>query len=127
VRHCVDEVAAVLQLEPDRIDTAAPLAGLGFDSLLSLELRRRLELSLGIALPATVAWQFPTIDALVPHLAERMGVELAPSRSEPGAAPAIPAEPDPADLVADLEQMPDHEVEALLLAKMAQLDEGLTR
>ncbi|WP_043471636.1 acyl carrier protein, partial [Kitasatospora sp. MBT66] len=77
VRHCRELAARVLDGPgaPDAaaIDSSAPLAGLGFDSMRTLELRSRLELSLGVPLPATLGWQYPTLDALVPFLAERMG------------------------------------------------------
>ncbi|WP_230426640.1 acyl carrier protein [Streptomyces rubradiris] len=65
--------------------TPGPRSPHGFDSLLSLELRKSLESSLGVQLPSTVTWRFPTIDALVPYLADRMEIELesgqAPSRN----------------------------------------------
>ncbi|MCF6524678.1 type I polyketide synthase [Streptomyces sp. JJ36] len=84
VRHCTAAVARVLSLEEAQVDTAAPLGGMGFDSLMSLELRKRLESSLGVELPATFVWRFPTVEAMAPFLAERMGVPLD---EEPGAAP----------------------------------------
>jgi phthiocerol/phenolphthiocerol synthesis type-I polyketide synthase C len=75
-RHCREEAARVLGLEPERIDPEVPLANLGFDSLLSLQLRKGLETSLQVTLPATITWRFPTVAALVPFLAERMGIAL---------------------------------------------------
>jgi hypothetical protein len=38
-------------------------------SLLALELRNRLERALGRRLPATLAWNFPTVATLAAHLA----------------------------------------------------------
>lgn len=120
IRHCRAEAARVLKLDESRVDTTTPLAGMGFDSLMALELRKRLETSLRVELPATIVWRFPTIDAMVPFLAERMDVPLDP---EPAAAPT--ANPTaPAVTEADLDRLSDSEVEALLLAKMTQFDEG---
>jgi hypothetical protein len=49
---------------------------MGFDSLMALELRNRLEASLGVTLSATMAWNFPTVVTLAGHLAERMRLPL---------------------------------------------------
>ncbi|KUJ69524.1 hypothetical protein ACZ90_11120 [Streptomyces albus subsp. albus] len=125
VRHCTAQAARVLACEESRIDGTAPLAGQGFDSLMSLELRKRLEASLGVELPATVVWRFPTIDALVPFLAECMGIALeaestAAAEAEAAGRPAEGAETDPDHL----SELSDGDVEALLLAKLTELDEG---
>ena len=51
------------------------MESLGLDSLMALELRNRLEASLGITLPAALVWAYPTISALAEALCERMGYE----------------------------------------------------
>ncbi|NES13758.1 MULTISPECIES: type I polyketide synthase [Micromonospora] len=130
-RHVCAEVARVLKVDPARVDVTAPLADLGFDSLMSLELRKRLEVSLDVELSATLAWQYPTIDSLVPFLAERMDIPLAADGSTPATVEAATAggddePPTTADdeLATELEQLSDDDVEALLLAKLTQIDEG---
>ncbi|MFB8168960.1 beta-ketoacyl synthase N-terminal-like domain-containing protein [Kitasatospora purpeofusca] len=139
VRHCRELAARVLDGPgaPDAaaIDSSAPLAGLGFDSMRTLELRSRLELSLGVPLPATLGWQYPTLDALVPFLAERMGIPLeaaaAPaSGSGSGSAPEavdrpdidLHGDPEAPDGPEDLDGLSERELEALLLAKTEQFD-----
>ncbi|MFJ4091479.1 beta-ketoacyl synthase N-terminal-like domain-containing protein [Kitasatospora sp. NPDC089913] len=153
VRHCRELAARVLDgpgaPDPAAIDSSAPLAGLGFDSMRTLELRSRLELSLGVPLPATLGWQYPTLDALVPFLAERMGILLeAAAGAEDAEAPHHPHRPDrphrpdaglhrfhgaevdlhgPADPYGpvgpeDLDGLSERELEALLLAKTEQFD-----
>ncbi|CAG7657999.1 type I polyketide synthase [Actinacidiphila bryophytorum] len=128
--HCRAAAARVVGIEPERIDTSAPITGLGFDSLLSLELRKSLESSLRVQLPSTVTWRFPTIDALVPYLAERMEIELEPGRAdaaEPAEEPvrvpaaAAGAAQEPAD-APDLDAMSAAELEALLLARTQQIN-----
>ena len=89
-RHIRQTIAQVLKSDSARVATDAPLASLGFDSLMSLDLCRRLSVTLGVEVPATLAWRFPTVEAIVPFLAERMGVAL--TAAEAGAAhPAVPA------------------------------------
>ncbi|MDT3395988.1 acyl carrier protein, partial [Streptomyces sp. B1866] len=133
-RHCRAEAARVIRLEEAAVDPAAPLTTLGFDSLLSLELRKRLEASLGVRLPATAMWRFPTIDALVPFLAERMGIALqaAPESAADGTAPGAEISgPDSADtggqdggLDSELDALSESELAALLMARTQQIDEG---
>ncbi|WAZ26177.1 SDR family NAD(P)-dependent oxidoreductase [Streptomyces cinnabarinus] len=122
--HCRTLAARVVGAEPASVDTSAPFTAMGFDSLLALELRMGLETTLGVSLPTTVTWRFPAIDKLVPFLAERMEIEL---ESVAAAAPApIPAALEPAvdDGSPDLDTMSAAELEALLLAKTNQIDEG---
>jgi NADPH:quinone reductase-like Zn-dependent oxidoreductase/NADP-dependent 3-hydroxy acid dehydrogenase YdfG/acyl carrier protein len=86
-----EQVAQVLRQAPARIDVNKPLKALGLDSLMGLELRNRLEASLGLTLPATLVWNYPTVALLGPQLAERLGVPLdasAPSSAAPGDEPA---------------------------------------
>ncbi|ODB78622.1 type I polyketide synthase [Micromonospora chalcea] len=130
--HVAGEVARVLKVDADRVDVTSPLANMGFDSLMSLELRKRLETSLDVELSATLAWRFPTIDALVPHLAERMDVALeagpdadvSPAGTGPATAPGATPAAGTDDPATDLEQLSDDDVEALLLAKLNQIEEG---
>ncbi|MFJ2743705.1 SDR family NAD(P)-dependent oxidoreductase [Streptomyces sp. NPDC087440] len=135
--HCRTVAARLLGSDTARIDTGAPLTSMGFDSLLSLELRKALESSLGIELASTVTWRFPTLDALVPHLAERMDVAL--ESGDGGGAPPedVPDVPVPtgfaaadvgaADGPVDLDAMSADELAALLTAKTTQIEEGAQR
>ncbi|AKT41313.1 type I polyketide synthase [Chondromyces crocatus] len=72
--HVREEIARVLRLAPERISTDTPLKSLGFDSLMSISLRNRLEEALGLTLSATLVWAHPTLSELVPHLADRMQI-----------------------------------------------------
>lgn len=121
--HCAGEAARVLRLDPAQVEGTAPLAGLGFDSLMSLELRRRLETTLGVTLPATLAWRFPTIEALVPFLAERMSIALDPVPADPPARGDQQAAPGAADSPTALDGMSASDLESLLLTKISQVSE----
>jgi len=125
VDQCAQTAAQVLKLDRDKIDPAAPLSTMGFDSLLSLELRKRLEATFQVSLPATLTWRFPTIDVLVPFLAECMEIALA-APNQTSTVDGDIADIDDIDDVIDLELdgLSEDELEALLLAKTEQIDEG---
>jgi acyl carrier protein len=64
-------VAAVLARDvSELIDTGEPFTELGFDSLTAVQLRNRLHSATGLELAPTVAFEHPTIAALVHHLSE---------------------------------------------------------
>ncbi len=66
-----DEIRGVLR-STEPIDHDQPMETLGLDSLMALELRNRLESSLGMTLPVTLVWAYPTITDLAGALCERM-------------------------------------------------------
>ncbi|MDC0721164.1 type I polyketide synthase [Nannocystis bainbridge] len=83
-RFITAQVAEIVRIEPTRIDRDLPFRQLGFDSLLGLELRNRLEAGLGLTLSATLIWTWPTVNELARHLGERLGWDAPP----PAPAPA---------------------------------------
>ena len=93
-----DEVRAVLR-STEALDHDHAMEALGLDSLMALELRNRLEASLGITLPVALVWAYPTIAGLATALCERMGYE--PVADGPSAAAVLP-EPALSDNELDL-------------------------
>jgi myxalamid-type polyketide synthase MxaE and MxaD len=75
--HVAGVLARVLRLAPEAVERGTALKDLGFDSLMALEARNRLEADTGLKLPVTVIWKHPTVVDLASHLAERMEVPLA--------------------------------------------------
>ena len=61
-------LGGVLRLPAEHIDRHRHFGSLGLDSIMSLELRNRLESALQRPLSATLAWNYPTVDALAAHL-----------------------------------------------------------
>ncbi len=61
-------VSAVLKIAPARLDPRKPLGTMGLTSLMAIELRNILEGALKRPLSATLAWNHPTIEALVEFL-----------------------------------------------------------
>lgn len=74
--YMAEHIRGVLRLGGTTLDPQTPLKALGFDSLLSMELRVRLESDLGVELANNFVWQHPTLSALATGLAECMGLEL---------------------------------------------------
>jgi acyl carrier protein len=82
VAHIQETVAKILAL------TALPAATVGFtdlgmDSLMAIDLRRRLERSLQLTLPSTLAFEYPTAERLATQLLTESLADLLP--------PALPA------------------------------------
>ncbi|GGQ16155.1 phthioceranic/hydroxyphthioceranic acid synthase [Streptomyces virginiae] len=67
----------VLRLSADSIDRETPLKSLGLDSLMSLELRNRLEADLGLRLSPTLLWTYGALRPLAGALVERLAEQEA--------------------------------------------------
>ncbi|WP_330301260.1 acyltransferase domain-containing protein [Streptomyces sp. NBC_00503] len=117
--------AQVVRLPARRIDPDTPLRSLGIDSLMSLELRNRLEAAFGVELSATLIWNYPTVRDVAPFLAGRTGIaldgdEVHERGHEQGRAAEAPVLP----LAMDEETDPES-LEALLGRELAELSERM--
>ena len=84
-----DETYSVLGLPKGFVlDYQQGLREVGLDSLMAVELRNRVQSGVNVPLPATLAFDFPTVAALGRHLASVLKLELtAPiSRSDDASA-----------------------------------------
>ena len=75
-----ETLGKVLKLATRKIDRERPLGSMGLDSLMGLEFVRRLSNALQIAVPATVVFNYPTIQQLALHLLRRL--QLVPSEEQ---------------------------------------------
>lgn len=83
------EVAAVLgHADPSAIDTERGFFDIGLDSLTIVQLKTRLEESLGLTLPSTLGLEYPSIDALSNHIRSLMATSPAAAVSVRPAAVA---------------------------------------
>lgn len=71
LRVVADETRAVLRLSNGYLDADRGFFEMGMDSLMSVELKGRLEKRFGARLPATLTFNHPTISAVAGYLAER--------------------------------------------------------
>ncbi|MEU4205153.1 beta-ketoacyl synthase N-terminal-like domain-containing protein [Streptomyces sp. NPDC026294] len=110
------ETARVLRMPAASIDPAAPMNALGLDSIMSLELHRRLEAALGIEVPVVRFLR----GATTTDIAAELAASLADGSQGPADGAGTPRHAeleDPADierLLAELDDLPEEEVDSLL-------------
>ena len=73
-----DRIQSVLGFESDQWDKSKGFFDLGLDSLTALELKTTLERDLGIELPSTIVFDYPTTEAILFYLEERV-LKTSPS------------------------------------------------
>jgi acyl transferase domain-containing protein len=113
------EVAKVLRSSPARINHTQPFKTMGLDSLMTLELRNRLERALGFKLSPTMLFNYPTVVALSPRLLEKMSFDL--EEHEPPIATEMPL----SGASTDLDSLSRDELEDLLAKELACADDLL--
>jgi acyl transferase domain-containing protein/acyl carrier protein len=109
-----EQIAAVLGLDDAEavpIDTG--LFELGMDSLMSVELKRRLERGVERTLPSTLTFNYPNVGALSAFLARELRLSATPARA---AAPPVASKGDDDEL----DRLSDDELEARLLSRLEQ-------
>ncbi|MBZ4192825.1 MAG: SDR family NAD(P)-dependent oxidoreductase [Candidatus Contendobacter sp.] len=67
------QAAAILSLPEAGLDPRRPLNDYGLDSLMAVELRNALAAAVGERLPASLLFDYPTLEAISGFLAERLG------------------------------------------------------
>ena len=113
------EVGAVLGLEASRLpDLHRGFFDLGMDSLMVVELIKRLEKAFDTSLSATLMFELPTIRDLVDYVGKEV---LGWKIDEPD--PEVEPESELATDLTDIEQLSEDEVEASIAAQLAQLED----
>ena len=95
------------------VNPRLPLKEIGLDSLMAVELRNALTRAFGQALPVTLLFDYPTLDALAAQFLRLLGLESGAARETASAAPA-----DSEKARAGIEALSDADAEAQLLAEL---------
>ncbi|MBD2511960.1 type I polyketide synthase, partial [Nostoc muscorum FACHB-395] len=118
--HVRKLAAKVLRLNSwQNLDADKPLIEMGLDSLMALELRNVLENSLACSLPATLLFDYPSLQTLVNHLIQDV---LSLSKLEDSSPAPLSFESEPLISLEDLTRMSEAETELLLLKKLELID-----
>jgi acyl carrier protein len=116
VAHVRSAAGAVLGLAARQVDPHRGFFDLGMDSLLSVELRRRLEGSTGLALPGTLTFKYPTVAAIAQYLAgELLSPPAAPAAGDAGPSAAANA------AAVDTDDLSEDDLATLLASKLARI------
>jgi acyl carrier protein len=107
--HIRVQIAKVLGFSPSEVDMQKGFFDLGMDSLTSVELKNRLQNSLGCSLSSTVAFDYPTVEALVDYLAQEV-LDLS-----------FDAEAGETDSLAELSQ---DDIADLLAQELLEIEQG---
>jgi acyl carrier protein len=119
-----NQAAKVLGLgNPNQVDLQMPLNQIGLDSLMAVELRNVLGKAVGQTLPATLIFDYPTIEALVEYLsANVLSTDvILQSKDEPTAVVEKTVAAD------ELDELSEDEIASLLEAKLTGLGGDTTR
>src|SRR5262245_42020051 len=114
------QVTKVLGMgSPEQIEPRQRLFDLGIDSLMALQLKNRLEPSLGCSLSQTLLFDYPTIEALTDYLVQ----EVIPIDFSWKSQVQLQQEDKALErYTANLEQLSESEAEALLLKKLEKMN-----
>jgi acyl transferase domain-containing protein/NADPH:quinone reductase-like Zn-dependent oxidoreductase/acyl carrier protein len=94
-----------------------PLSDLGLDSVMAIELRNAIRAAIGQNLPATLLFDYPTVDALTNHVCRNvLQLEETPKPAPRAAQPVLAGD----DVLQQIEGLDDEEIDRLLKEKEAE-------
>ena len=121
IEHIRHEVAQVIGASPMILELQKGLFDLGMDSLMAVELKNRLQKSFGAALPSTLTFEYPTIEALKNYLSQEvLGWQDAPLLDE---NQSLTTKEEDHRTLLELEALSEDSAEILLAEKLALLEE----
>ena len=117
-RYLKDIIQKILGIKDDSvIKYNKPLSELGIDSLLGLEIKKSIDSAIGIKLPATLVFNYPTIDKISEFLLSDVLNEKVSSESMNNLEKEI-SEDESDKMIDNINELSDAEAEKLLLDKL---------
>ncbi|WP_327099661.1 acyltransferase domain-containing protein [Nocardia vinacea] len=117
--HLTHQLSLTLQRDPVNLSRRATFQGMGMGSIMAVELRNRLESTLGIRLSVALLFTYSTVAALAEFIADELAV-TQPSARQPDSE----SEDEPSRM-ADLDLLSDAEAEAMLLDSIRLVEQEL--
>jgi acyl transferase domain-containing protein len=117
--HVRDLAAVVLGVRPGQIDPRRGLFDMGMDSLMSVDLKTRLENTLGQKMPSTLTFNYPSVDAITDFASRFIpGLEAVstPAGAAAAGASSAAADEDPLD-----DELSEDELAALLADRLNRM------
>ncbi|MBA2682237.1 MAG: SDR family NAD(P)-dependent oxidoreductase, partial [Ktedonobacteraceae bacterium] len=124
------QIAQVLRMVPSKIDRHTSFRILGLESLVAVELRNRLENNLGVALPVTIVWTYPTVQTLAEYLLIKLTSELVEEETTAEIEEAQAQHSDNQQLrestdASNMEHLTDEEISQLLIEELQDIQDTL--
>ncbi|MBF0551462.1 MAG: acyltransferase domain-containing protein [Deltaproteobacteria bacterium] len=115
--HVRDQVAGILSMESSTLGDQQGFFELGMNSLTSVLLRNNLQKSLGVALPVTIAFDYPTVTSLADYLETVISKRTVTAS---GPKPDLPSG-QPSERQARLEELSPDQIADQLARKLAAI------
>jgi len=131
VAHIRRQLALVLGINhPESISLETGFSDLGMDSLTSVELRNKLQISFACSLPSTLAFEHPNIQSLTDYLEEKIILSSDVTKTEPQTPEAMvdkaSFEPElSASKLSEINQLSEDEIDLAVDQAISQLDQLL--
>ena len=121
-RYLLGEVAHILESEPADVSPKKGFREMGMDSLLTVELRNRIEKLLGCSLRSSLLFDHPNVEQLTAYLLSELVDDSEPA--EPTGTESDATAPSEVTEVDEFADMSDEEAERLLLEELALIRES---
>jgi acyl carrier protein len=116
----IEQAAGVLVLDQAHtLDPRRPLREYGLDSLMALDLAAALGRVVGRKLPPTLVYEHPTAEALAVYLARLLGLEAS--------GPPQPAADERMAAIAEVQQLSEKELDAIVAESLDSLSRHTAR
>jgi polyketide synthase 12/myxalamid-type polyketide synthase MxaB len=110
------EALRILGLDPsETVDREKPLHDFGLDSLMAVELRNALGRAVERTLPATLLFDYPSINSVTNYLARELNLGPAQPPAPAGRGAGVPESTE--DLLSRIETMQDEDIDRLFSQK----------